>query len=62
MTIGSPSAQMGNELSKRLPDFDVRNYGYRKLSPFMKSLGAYEFDEPTSANGQRQIYLRVKEH
>ena len=55
-------AQMGNELSKRLPDFDVRNYGYRKLSPFMKSLGAYEFDEPTSANGQRQIYLRVKEH
>ena len=22
---------------KRLPDFDVRNYGYSKLTPFIKS-------------------------
>ena len=53
--------QLGDQLGKRLPDFDVRNYGFKKLRPFLKSLGAYEFDEPGGANGQRQIYLRVRE-
>ena len=53
--------QLGDQLGKRLPDFDVRNYGFKKLKPFLKSLGAYEFDEPMAANGQRQIYLRVRE-
>ena len=52
---------VGSELPKRLSDFDVRNYGFKKLRPFLKSLGAYEFDEPGGANGQRQIYLRVRE-
>lgn len=32
---------VGSELPKRLPDFDVRNYGFRKLSPFLESLGVY---------------------
>ena len=53
--------QLGDQLGKRLPDFDVRNYGFKKLRPFLKSLGAYEFDEPTAESGQRQIYLRVRE-
>ena len=33
------SGQLGDQLGKRLPDFDVRNYGYSKLTPFIKSLG-----------------------
>lgn len=53
--------QLGDQLGKRLPDFDVRNYGFKKLRPFLKSLGVYEFDEPTSDSGQRQIYLRLRE-
>lgn len=53
--------QLGDQLGKRLPDFDVRNYGFRKLRPFLKSLGVYEFNEPTGQSGQRQIYLRLKE-
>ncbi|OUN47189.1 hypothetical protein B5G20_04220 [Collinsella sp. An7] len=53
--------RVGDELSKRLPDFDVRNYGFKKLRPFLKSLGVYEFDEPDAASGQRQIYLRLRE-
>lgn len=53
--------QLGDQLGKRLPDFDVRNYGFKKLRPFLKSLGVYELDESTTANGQRQIYLRVRE-
>ena len=53
--------RIGNELPKRLPDFDVRNYGFKKLRPFLKSLGVYEFDEPDGTSGQRQIYLRVRD-
>ena len=53
--------EVGSRLLKRFPDFDVRNYGFKKLRPFLKSLGAYEFDEPSADNGQRQIYLRVRE-
>ena len=52
--------QLGDQLSKRLPDFDVRNYGYKRLHPFLKSLGVYEFEEPSGESGRRQIYLRVK--
>ena len=52
--------QLGSELNKRLPDFDVRNYGYKKLSLFLKALGDYEFKEPSDESGHRQIYLRLK--
>lgn len=53
-------AWLGNLLVKRLPDFDVRNYGYKRLFPFLKSLDAYEFNEPAGQSGARPIYLRVK--
>lgn len=53
--------QLGDQLSKRLPDFDVRNYGFKRLRPFLKSLGVYEFDEPTGESGKRQIYVRLRE-
>ena len=53
--------KLGDQLSKRLPDFDVRNYGFKKLHPFLKSLGVYEFDEPAGDSGRRQILLRVRE-
>lgn len=52
---------VGSELPKRLPDFDVRNYGFRKLSPFLESLGVYEFEERANTAGARAIYLRIKE-
>lgn len=52
---------LGDQLSKRLPDFDVRNYGYKRLRPFLKSLGVYEFDEPSDESGRYQIYLRDRD-
>ena len=52
--------QLGDQLGKRMPDFDVRNYGYKRLHPFLKSLGVYEFEEPSGESGRRQIYLRLK--
>lgn len=51
---------LGDQLGRRLPDFDVRNYGYNRLRPFLKSLGVYELDEPSGESGTRQIYLREK--
>ena len=56
------SGQLGDQLGKRLPDFDVRNYGYSKLTPFIKSLGNYEVGRiPTGSGGRKQIYFRIKE-
>ena len=56
------SGQLGDQLGKRLPDFDVRNYGYSKLTPFIKSLGNYEVGRiPTGSGGRKQIYFRIRE-
>ena len=56
------SGQLGDQLGKRLPDFDVRNYGYSKLTPFINSLGNYETGRiPTGSGGRKQIYFRMKE-
>ena len=55
------SGKLGDQLSKRLPDFDVRNFGFTKLTPFMKSLGCYEINKVSDGGGQKQIYFRVKE-
>ncbi len=55
------SGKLGDQLSKRLPDFDVRNFGYSKLTPFIKSLGDYEVNKVPAGNGQQQIYYRAKE-
>ena len=36
-------AKVGNFLTKRFSDFDVRNYGYSKLSTFLESLDNSDF-------------------
>lgn len=36
-------AKVGNFLTKRFSDFDVRNYGYSKLSTFLESLNNNDF-------------------
>lgn len=54
------TGKLGDQLSKRLPDFDVRNYGFSKLTPFVKSLGDYEIGKMSNGSGQKQIYIRLK--
>lgn len=54
------SGKLGDQLSKRMPDFDVRNYGFSKLTPFIRSLGDYEIQKMPSTGGQKQIYFRLK--
>ncbi|MCR5167692.1 MAG: NYN domain-containing protein [Oscillospiraceae bacterium] len=54
-------SQAGNILTKRFPNFDVRNFGFVKLTPFMKSLGAFEIYSVPSENGNvKVIYIRNK--
>ena len=55
------SGKLGDQLSKRLPDFDVRNYGFSKLTPFVSSLGCYEIDKRRASGGQRHIYFRLRQ-
>lgn len=53
--------QLGDQLGRRLPDFDVRNYGFKRLRPFLKGLGVYEFYDPEGAYGLQQIYIRERD-
>ena len=55
------SGKLGDQLSKRLPDFDVRNYGFSKFTSFVNSLGDYEVRRISAGNGQQQIYIRMKQ-
>ncbi|MBR0398963.1 MAG: NYN domain-containing protein [Eubacterium sp.] len=54
------SGKLGDQLAKRLPDFDVRNYGYKKFTSFVNSLGDYEVRKISAGNGQQQIYIRLR--
>lgn len=49
---------VGNLILKKQPDFDPRNFGYAKLTPFIKSLD-FEIDERDSGqNNIKHIYIR----
>lgn len=55
------SGKLGGQLSKRYPDFDVRNFGYSKLTPFIESLDEYEIQRvSTGGNGKQLIYFKQK--
>lgn len=50
---------VGSRLQKRFPDFDTRNYGFKKFTPFVKSLGIAEVrSTPTSDGNNRLVYVR----
>ena len=51
---------VGSVLTKKMPDFDPRNYGYKKLSLLVKSLSKIvEIEERPSENGElKLVYVR----
>ncbi|WFF73026.1 NYN domain-containing protein [Proteiniclasticum sp. QWL-01] len=55
-------SKIGNQLAKRFPDFDVRNYGYSKLNQFIESLGDFDMDVITPGKDSKvqHIYFRNK--
>ena len=56
------TSDLGNKLLKRDSDFDVRNYGYSKLTPFLKSLKGFEMKSVRNENSSvKQVYLREEQ-
>lgn len=55
-------SEVGNILLKRYPSFDVRNFGFQKLTPFIKSLGMFEiYSIPSEKGNVKVMYVRVKQ-
>jgi len=55
-------AEVGSLINKKKPDFDPRNYGFAKLTPFIKSLNEhFEVDErDVERKHIKHIYVRIK--
>jgi len=56
------SGKLGNLLSKRFPDFDVRNFKFKKFVSFVRSLGCFETREIADDESEtsKRIYFKVK--
>lgn len=56
-------SEVGNILLKRYPSFDVRTYGFQKLTPFIKSMqDTFEvYSVRSEKSNVRLIYVRCKE-
>lgn len=53
---------LGDMLNKRFPDFDTRNYGFSKLTPFLSSLDQFEIRSVKTSNPSITLkYIRNKE-
>jgi len=54
--------EVGTYLANRLPEFDPRNYGFRKLGDLIKAVNLFEIDERTNPMVPgKQVYLRLKQ-
>jgi len=52
---------VGSNLQKKCPEFDARNYGFRKFFDLIDSLGLFEIDERQSKDQSGKIiYIREK--
>jgi len=53
--------ELGNLIIKKQPDFDPRSFGFRSLTPLMKSMDELEIDaRETNVPSIKHIYVREK--
>ncbi len=53
---------VGNLVLKKQPDFDPRNYGFKKLAPLIKSTGKFDMDlRQTEKENIKLVYIRVRQ-
>lgn len=53
--------EVGNLILKKEPDFDPRNYGFKKLGQLIKSTHEFEIDErQTDKSNIKLVYVKVK--
>jgi len=52
---------VGSEINKYSPDFDPRNYGYKKLRDLLTAMGIFEFEERAHKNSSaKTVYVRLR--
>jgi uncharacterized LabA/DUF88 family protein len=52
---------VGSTIAKQAPEFDPRNYGYKKLGELAAAIKLFDIDERVQSDGQsRAIYIRDK--
>lgn len=52
---------VGNNIAKQAPEFDARNYGYRKLSELVAASGLFEIEKRKTGDGTTSAtYLRSR--
>ena len=54
------TSRVGDQLIKRYPDFDVRNFGSKSLNKFLASLPGMEVEERILANGNPIQFVRMR--
>lgn len=51
---------IGQNIAKKTPDFDPRNYGFKKLSDLITATNLFEIEEKVQNNAPgKQIYFRI---
>ena len=54
-------APVGNNIAKQAPDFDPRNYGYKKLGELISATKLFEIEERPVGDGQSiAVYIKDK--
>lgn len=54
-------APVGNYIAKQLPEFDPRNYGYKKLGELVKATQLFDMEERTVKDGQsKAVFVKDK--
>lgn len=58
------SSTLKNLLDRMYPDFDVRNFGFKKYVPFVQSLDIFEVQKMAAPGSDtiQLVYFRVKPH
>ena len=51
---------IGQNLINKLPEFDPRSYGYKKLVDLIEGLGEFEFKYSDPLSGSQSIHIRQK--
>ena len=52
---------VGSNIAKQAPEFDPRNYGYRKLKDLVKAMRLFELrEESEGSRGTKVIYIRTR--
>ncbi|MEA3373049.1 MAG: NYN domain-containing protein [Campylobacterota bacterium] len=51
---------IGQNIVNKSPEFDPRNYGYRKLGELLESTDTFEFKDSDPLTGAQAVYVRCK--